>query len=760
MSAHLFSPGTQRVIDAIAAVSVTSRVPVVAQPDLDDVNSLPTVPHWVSERPYLTGSFLEASSGPQSRLNNGAQAKLSSYPLHIQEILVLEDVLFALLGFHGRFIHSTASNLHGVEGGEAVLLAMDGSGDASLVDLVNRILPLCNQYAHVRLFVGRMMSRGYEKGMILQAFSAATQELLADYTLLCTQLEQQFRDQKLTLQRLWFFVQPAIQTMKVLSAVVSEIDDTEAVGGVLLNLLHKWSLKVAGDPAAKALLFFLMQKTAIPFFRMLEAWIYQGEIEDPYGEFLVAENKTLTKQSLLEDYSDEYWTERYAIREASFPHFLDAVASKILTTGKYLNVIRECGKQVKCPHASILEYTSDEQQYVSKIEQAFHWASKQLLGLIMVQESLLPRLQSVKHYFMLDEGDWFVHFMDSASDDLSRSVADLSRTKLESLLELSIRTSIANVDPYKEDVVCVLLKEPLAHQLTKIFLAARPGVQAAKIAPTNPMNLTGLEAFALDYRVRWPLSLVINRRAMTKYQLLFRHLFNCKHVERLLSNTWAQQQGLKEFRVHHLLARVYNLRQRMLHFLHNYEYYMMVEVLEPTWHDMAVKVTKEAETVDDVMKFHNDFLDTCLKACLLTNIHLINRLSKILKVCLTFSKNMDSFFKDLLAETAASTQQLYDKPRGDKKVNIFSRERSNRIDMSSAFIRASLDDDQFAAAIAKMENDFHLYLKDLLDALGSHSHSTSSESHLSHLTTRLDYNGYYKQTLKTGQSVVSSADKQ
>ena len=35
-------------------------------------------------------------------------------------------------------------------------------------------------------------------------------------------------------------------------------------------------------------------------------------------------------------------------------------------------------------------------------------------------------------------------------------------------------------------------------------------------------DLTGLEAFTLDYRVEWPVSLVVSRKAITKYQLLFR----------------------------------------------------------------------------------------------------------------------------------------------------------------------------------------------------------------------------------------------
>jgi gamma-tubulin complex component 2 len=47
-------------------------------------------------------------------------------------------------------------------------------------------------------------------------------------------------------------------------------------------------------------------------------------------------------------------------------------------------------------------------------------------------------------------------------------------------------------------------------------------------------TLTGLEAFSFEYEVRFPLSLIISRKSLKRYQLLFRHLLHCRHVERTL----------------------------------------------------------------------------------------------------------------------------------------------------------------------------------------------------------------------------------
>ena len=54
----------------------------------------------------------------------------------------------------------------------------------------------------------------------------------------------------------------------------------------------------------------------------------------------------------------------------------------------------------------------------------------------------------------------------------------------------------------------------------------------------NNSDLTGLEAFAFGYDVQWPISLVLNRKSLACYQMLLRHLFHCKHVERLLCGVW------------------------------------------------------------------------------------------------------------------------------------------------------------------------------------------------------------------------------
>lgn len=52
----------------------------------------------------------------------------------------------------------------------------------------------------------------------------------------------------------------------------------------------------------------------------------------------------------------------------------------------------------------------------------------------------------------MDQGDFFVHFMDLTEEELRKTVEDIIPTRLEALLELALRMSTANTDPFKDDL--------------------------------------------------------------------------------------------------------------------------------------------------------------------------------------------------------------------------------------------------------------------------------------------------------------------
>jgi gamma-tubulin complex component 2 len=152
----------------------------------------------------------------------------------------------------------------------------------------------------------------------------------------------------------------------------------------------------------------------------------------------------------------------------------------------------------------------------------------------------------------------------------------------------------------------------------------------------------GFNALTLDYTVTFPLSLIISRKALTKYQLIFRHHLYLRHTESLLSEAWTEhkmplwKRPSKHSDINGWKYRIFALRNRMTVFVQQFSYYITNEILEPN-HNQLKDALSKVSTVDQVLQIHSDFLDSCLKECMLTN-------SKLLRVSMT---GMSGFFKFL-----------------------------------------------------------------------------------------------------------------
>jgi len=241
--------------------------------------------------------------------------------------------------------------------------------------------------------------------------------LVKEYLVIVAQLEHQFRIDQLTLQKLWYYVQPCMRTLEILSRIAVAINRGACRGGKTLTHLHNVTCSYIGDARSQELCLHLTQAACKPYFETLEKWIYRGVITDPYQEFMIEEHELYRKDRLHEEYNDAYWERRYTVLQENIPSFLEQVAEKVLRTGKYLNVIRECGKEVEYPEAREARYTIQERQYVEQIEKAYGYASKKLLDMMIEEQDLMGYLRSIKHYFLLDQGDLLVHFMDMAQEE-------------------------------------------------------------------------------------------------------------------------------------------------------------------------------------------------------------------------------------------------------------------------------------------------------------------------------------------------------
>ncbi|XP_057667041.1 gamma-tubulin complex component 2-like isoform X4 [Diorhabda carinulata] len=581
--------------------------------------STPTVVSWVQRRPNMTWDFSPTIS----------HQSVPTVPAVSQENILIEDILNILIGLPGGYIEpEELKDLYGPR-----TFKINDNVPLSLRELIKQILPLASHYSIIQRFTEEKMR--FEFGQVNNALAEAMQNIIKEHMLFTIQLESEFRSSNLSIQKLWFYVQRNMQSLGIAANIASTISKSDAKGGKVLSLLHDHVVGSIGDERAQLLCLKLMEAACYPYMKMLGMWIYRGIISDPINEFLIEDNEVVQREDMPVDYSADYWEKKYAVCRERIPKFLEPVADIILKAGKYLNVIRQCGKPVKNKVLPI-QYKIEEKHYIEAIEKAYMFASQTLLDLVIKEKDLLGRLKSVKHYFLLDQGDFIVTFLGLCEKELGKYSVDVHQSCIESLMDLALRLSSAIDDPYKDDLRTELLPYDLQFQMFKI-LSIQTNSEQVYWSVAEQEKLLMIQSFSFSYEVHWPLSLILNRKSLACYQMIFRHLFYCKYIERMICQVWKSNKVAKKFPfddAQHYRA-AFALRQRMLHCIQNLEYHMMVEVIEPHWCTFLNKIAK-VQNVDEILSCHWDFLNSCLKDCMLTIPPILSTIMKLLSICEEF----------------------------------------------------------------------------------------------------------------------------
>lgn len=695
------------------------------------------LPAW-ADRPYLSGKYLvlppsTRNGGPEalSRAFPGAHTPLSpapalsTLPSARQQQLLVREVLLSLTGVEGEYIRivSGAPDQAGrptLPKLREIKMAMDMSTiDRAAATQVATILPICEHAIEIREFT-RLHSR-LSHGLVSHALAAAIKIVMREFDLLVAQLEYQAQLSNLSLQRIVFLLQPAKATLRLLCLLVRRLWDK--AGGGLLDVLHSFSLE-QGDAKAKSLCVHLLEKSSRPFLHMLSRWIFRGELEDAYKEFMIHEDTSISQEALAEDFNAQYWESRYTLKVAHIPKVFKNIASRALTAGKYLNVVKGCletgldvgltSLQLPIERDLVLDSEGSAIALAEVVEEAYVYSSRALLRLLEEGHGLLTHLKSLSRFFLLEHGDFFIQFMDTAEEELRREAKDIALPRIQGLLQLAVQTSTLAQDPHKEDLSCTLATHNLIQHLHLIQSAGMVNSDSGErereaYSSMSSQGFKGVEALTLDYRVNWPVSLLLSRRSITKYQLLSRLLYFSKHVELRVLGSWQDHQYTKELDVRASMGQAYCLRHRMLHFLQNFVYYMALEVICPRVHEMNEGM-KDAQDMDEVLGLHERFLDTCLKECLLASQDLLKNLTKIMTTCLLFADQMRRFSDSSVFDSDTRTPR---ERGGERKGSTASNKdagvsakRRERLGAQSEYVRNEAAHESFQRMLAKFADTF------------------------------------------------------
>jgi gamma-tubulin complex component 3 len=675
-------------------------------------------------------STLSQSSGFHMASDTNLNKSVSS---EVSESDLLQELIYSFQGVNGKFLK------------------------LSPVSQGYKLDPKVRVKRSVRRFVVRLAELGWlhnqvrqhcESGaavkslsLIGQSLIAALREELTEYYRLVAVLQSQIKQQVdmsmdspmseerplchtdgLTLCRLSVWTFEPQRRMKCLVAVVEACKDKR--GGALASCVHGFLQH--GDPVIRETVKNLLAAVCKPMYVMLSRWIIDGELEDPYGEFFIAADLEV-KGNLL-------WHEKYHVLCSMVPSFIPlAQANKILATGKSINFLREIchdhtpvkGREelkhaLECTSVEALFMADREGDLQMMMDTAYLETSRRVLDVLIGQYKFLEHLQALRRYLLLGQGDFIRHLMELLEPELIKPATQVHRHNLSGVLESAIRATNAQFED-----------EDILNRLDVRLLEQSPGDN-------------GWDVFSLDYHVDGPIGTIFAQNSTT-YLTLFNALWRAKRMEWILSGMWKRQitsakllRKLPELAP--ILQQAHLLTSEMVHFVHQMQYYILFEVLECSW-DALIKQVQQAESLDDIIAAHENFLLTVKAGALLddNSRELAIQLRTVYELILQLQTHEEELHARSLSELQALARhdELVEERGKVGQFGTSSHEEEMSQKQSQEFTQRYIT--SVRTQLRVLNKSYQDVVKKFLLMLAS-----QSEVSLQLLSFRLDFNEHYK----------------
>ncbi|EGC40872.1 spindle pole body component [Histoplasma capsulatum var. duboisii H88] len=570
-------------------------------------------------------------------------------PAKPDESVILRDLSFTLQGVSStnmKFVSPTS-------------LKLPQTLPVPLVSLLHTLAEPCLLYRGLSAFVEET-----EGGLVKQSVRAAIGNELRSYLGLVATLEGEIRSALatvsdnstepkgtlkagVTLKRCVVWMREATMALRLMSLIVEESRGKR--GGQLITMIHEFSSS-HGDPFVGAFAERLLAHVTRPFYGMLRQWIYDGELSDPYREFFVVEPEVRPSVDPRR-VATSVWDDKYKLDDDLVPTIMTPeFAKKIFLIGKSLNFIRYgCGDS-----AWVAAYSRDASKELkygdtatleTSIDEAYKTTMARLIYLMDSKFKLFDHLMALKKYLLLGQGDFIALLMESLASNLDRPANSQYRHTLTAQLEHAIRSSNAQYD--SPDVL---------RRLDARMLELSHGE-------------IGWDCFTLEYKIDAPVDVVITPWGSTQYLKVFNFLWRVKRVEFALGSTWRRCMtgargvlGSVEDKVGQDWKRARCVISEMNHFISQLQYYILFEVIEASWDQLQVAISKPGCTLDDLIEAHTKYLNSITHKGLLGSSSssnpagnnredsFLSQLHQILKIMLTYKDAVDGLYSFSVAE--------------------------------------------------------------------------------------------------------------
>ncbi|XP_056635486.1 gamma-tubulin complex component 3 homolog [Diorhabda sublineata] len=649
-----------------------------------------------------------------SRNDLPGSSKIISLTTVTEQDLLL-DVIYSFQGIEGKFLRKEPGGLG---------FTIDPKACKLLTPFQKGILERLTGMSFLHNQLKRYCEENEkQRGIISQALIATLSDELSEYyktvALLQASISKQGTENlEMTLKRALYVMYDPHTRFEWLAYISEQCSDKK--GGELITAIHGFLQH--GSKCAREVSETVLKSVCKPLYVMLSRWLLDGEINDPYNEFFVEAKNVITAERL--------WHDKYKVRYQMVPSFITMnQAKKILATGKSINFLRQIcrdggqlpgreslHKLFKNSTAEALFAPEQSIEFHATLENVYKETSIRVLDLLKNKYKLYEHLQSLRRYLLLGQGDFIRHLLELLEPELNKDAEHIYGHTLSAILESAIR--VTNAQYEDEDTL---------KRLNVSFMSHSSGD-------------TGWDVFSLMYIVDGPIGTIF-QHTMPTYQSLFGALWKAKRTEYALANMRRQQICMaKLFRkireLKPVMHSIHILTSKMIHFLHQTQYYFLFEVLECSWAEMQHQVNK-ADSLDDIITAHAGFLNSVQRGVLLdeNSRQLFSHLVSIYNFVMTLECHQEALYRECLSEHEAYTEY-------QKKINGGDGFGTNTQDDNANKLRRSTFHHFLNTTKVKVKTSsetYDLIVKNFLELL-----SKSVNMNLRLLSVRLSFNNFYK----------------
>ncbi|KAI1407452.1 Spc98 family-domain-containing protein [Hypoxylon sp. FL1857] len=445
---------------------------------------------------------------------------------------------------------------------------------------------------------------------LLQVFREAVEDRLQSFDKNISKLQSRYvdiqQDIVVSLARVLDDVKPHLQPLTCLSDIIQQLQRSKYPRPFhYLELLFDAAtvMQLEGRDVVYGFLATLFFECFQIYLRSIRRWMEAGELIDGDKAFFISSSSSQVPMS-------QVWTDQFTLRKTTdgmlyVPRFLQPAASKILTTGKSVVVLKMLGKY-QPPSSQLseppLELNKDfastcgvfapfsevfADAFEKWMESKHHAASTTLQRTLFDSCSLWSVLDTLHHVYLMSDG--------SQSDTFAFAIFN--------------NIDLLNANWHDRFNLTALAHEAFGTLATahRIAVSVHPDGLGDGVKDIRRSVRRGLPFIKVLYRLSWPIRIVLSDESLSQYQAAFTFLLQLRratyvlHKHRLVSDSIAGTTNTSSDQ-----AIYYGLRTRFLWFCNTLHSYLSTLVLGPLMAQLH-KTLQQAEDVSAMTTSHSAF---------------------------------------------------------------------------------------------------------------------------------------------------------